>query len=54
MGNFEYPTCAFWQVLHLKMVSWCMSELLKEALVIIYACVRLQLIVSTVGICVFA
>ncbi len=32
------------------MVSRCMSELLKEAFVIIYACVGLQLFVSTVSI----
>ncbi len=35
-----------------KMVSRCMSEQLKEAFGIIYACVGLQLFVSTVGMCV--
>ncbi len=50
MGEFERPICAFWQVAGFKMVSRCMSELLKEAFVLIYACVGLQLFVSTVGI----
>ncbi len=50
MGEFECPICACWQVADFKMVSRCMSELLKAAFVIIYACVGLQLFGSTVSI----
>jgi hypothetical protein len=49
-GSLSAPFPAFRQVANFKMVSTCMSELLNKAFIIIYACVGLQLFVSTVGI----
>jgi hypothetical protein len=52
-GSLSAPVHAFRQVANSKMVSKCISELLNKAFIIIYACVGLQLFVSTVGKCVF-
>jgi hypothetical protein len=49
-GSLSAPFAAFRQVANFKMVSRCMSELLSQAFIIIYACVGLQLLVSTVCI----
>ncbi len=49
-GSLSAPFPALRQVANFKMVSSCIFELLKEAFIIIYACVGLQLFVSTVGI----